>query len=184
MSTLSTTLAAITDHLFLQFVVGFALCALACGLILAGRLSIRRAAESEAWPAVDGVVIESTVAAKREGRQLYRPVVRYRYEVGGGRYEVGGGRYEGSRIQWAASAGYRKYTRARRILDSYRSGHAIKVHYDPKRPGIAVLKPGQAMRLRPTLVLAPTAAMYTFFIVSTVLVGHRCRAAGRTPSRL
>jgi len=37
MSTLST-LAAATDHLFLQFAVGFALCALACGLILVGRL--------------------------------------------------------------------------------------------------------------------------------------------------
>ncbi len=156
---------AVTDHLFLQFAVGFALCALASGLILVGRLSIRRAAESEAWPAVEGVVIESTVAARREGRQLYRPMVRYRYEVGGERYE-------GSRIQWAASAGYRKYTRARRVLDGYRSGHAIKVHYDPKRPGVAVLKPGHAMSFRPMLVLAPTAAMYTLFIVGAVFVGH------------
>jgi len=160
-----STLAAAIDHLFLQFTVGFMLCALASGLILAGRLSIRRTAESEAWPAVDGIIIESTVAAKREGRQLYRPMVRYRYEVGG---EC----YEGSRIQSAASTGYRKYTRARRILDSYRSGHAIKVHYDPKRPGVAVLKPGHAMGLRPVLVLAPTAAMYTIFIAGTVLVGH------------
>jgi hypothetical protein len=165
MSTLVTTLAVTSDHLFPQFAVGFALCALTCGLILAGRRSIRRAGASEAWPAVQGVVIESTVAAKREGRQLYRPVVRYRYEVGGERYE-------GSRIQWAASAAYRKYTRARRILDRYRSGQTIKVHYDPKRPGVAVLKPGQAMGLRPMLVLAPTAAMYTLFIVGTVLVGH------------
>jgi len=169
MSTLSTilgaTLAAATDHLFLQFAVGFALCALACGLIVAGRVSIRRAAESEAWPAVEGVIIESTVAAKREGRQLYRPVVRYCYEVGGERYE-------GSRIQWVASAGYRKYTRARRILDYYRSGHAIKVHYDPKRPGAAVLKPSHAIGLRPILVLASTAALYTLFIVGTVLAGH------------
>ena len=164
MSTLSA-LAAATDPLFLRFAVGFALCALACWLILAGRPSIWRAAESEAWPAVEGVVIESTVTAQREGRQLYRPVVRYRYEVGGERYE-------GSRIQWAGSAGYRKYTRARRILDSYRSGHAIKVHYDPKSPGVAVLKPGHAMALRPMMVLAPTAATYTVFVVGTVLVGH------------
>ena len=82
-----STFAAATAPLFLQFAVDFALSALACGVILAGRLSIRRTAESEAWPAVEGVVIESTVAAKREGRQLYRPVVRYRYEVGGERYE-------------------------------------------------------------------------------------------------
>jgi len=165
MNAISNALAVASDPLFLQFAVGFVLCSLACALILAGRLSIRRTAESEAWPAVEGVIIESTVASQREGRQLYRPVVRYRYEVGGERYE-------GSRIQWAASTGYRKYTRARRVLDSYRSGHAIKVHYDPKRPGVAVLKPGHAMGLRPMLVLAPTAAMYTLFVVSTVLVGH------------
>jgi hypothetical protein len=165
MNAISNTLAVAADPLFLQFAVGFVLCTLACGLILAGRMSIRRTAESEAWPAVEGVIVESTVAAQREGRQLYRPVVRYRYEVSGERYE-------GSRIQWAASAGYRKYTRARRILDSYRSGHAIKVHYDPKRPGVAVLKPGHGMGLRPVMVLAPTAAMYTLFIVGTVFVGH------------
>ena len=158
------TLAAVTDHLFLQFAVGFALCALACGLILAGRLSIRRAAESEAWPAVDGIVIESTVAAKREGRQRYRPVVRYRYEVGGERYE-------GSRIQWAASAGYRKYTRARRILDSYRSGHVIKVHYDPKRPGVAVLLPGSATLLRPMHLVVCTAAVYALFTIGLAVAG-------------
>ena len=165
MNAISNTLAVATDPLFLQFAVGFVLCSLACGLILAGRLSIRRPAESEAWPAVEGVIIESTVAAQREGRQVYRPIVRYRYEVGGERYE-------GSRIQWAAAAGYRKYTRARRVLDSYRSGSTIKVHYDPQRPGVAVLKPGHAMGLRPVMVLAPTAAMYTLFIVGTVFVGH------------
>ena len=162
---LSTTLAVTSDHLFLQFAVGFALCALTCGLILAGRRSIRRAAESEAWPAVQGVIIESTVAAQREGRQRYRPVVRYCYEVGGERYE-------GSRIQWAASSGYRKYTRARRILDSYRFGHTVQVHYDPKRPGVAVLRSGHGMGLRPMMILAPTAAMYMLFVVGTVLVGR------------
>src|SRR5690348_5926300 len=117
MNAISNTLAVATDPLFLQFAVGLVLCTLACALILGGRLSIRRTAESEICPAVEGVIIESTVAAQREGLQLYRPVVRYRYEVGGERYE-------GSRIQWAASAGYRKYTRARRILDRYRSGDA------------------------------------------------------------
>ena len=157
---------AVTDHLFLQFAVGFALCALASGLILAGRLSIRRAAESEAWPAVDGIIIESTVAAKREGRQLYRPMVRYRYEVGG---EC----YEGSRIQWAAREGFRKYTRARRMLDRYRAGSAIKVHYDPSRPGMAVLQPGDATAvLQPIYVVASTAAVFTLFSLGIAIAGN------------
>jgi hypothetical protein len=37
---------------------------------------------------------------------------------------------------------------------------------------VAVLKPGHAMSFRPMLVLAPTAAMYTLFIVGAVFVGH------------
>jgi hypothetical protein len=161
-----STLPIAADHLFLQFAVGFALSVLACGLILAGRLSVRRTAESETWPAVDGTVLESTVAAQRdEGRQIYRPVVRYRYEVGGERFE-------GSRIEWAMSQGFRKYTRARRMLDGFRSGSTIKVHYDPRRPGVAVLRRERTMFVRPILVLAPTAAMYTLFIVGTLLIGH------------
>ena len=160
-----SALAFAADHLTLQFAVGFALCALAGGLILAGGLSIRRNANKEIWPAVEGVVIESTVDAQRDGRQLYRPVVRYRYEVGGERFE-------GSRIQWAASAGYRRYTRARKVLDSYRPGRAVKVHYDPLRPGIAVLRPGRPLALKPMLVIAPTAAMVALFVAGTALVGH------------
>jgi hypothetical protein len=157
------TLAAVTDHLLVQFAVGFALRA---GLrVDSGRAAVDpargRAKHGRRWTA-----LSSKARSLRNARAgSVTAVVRYRYEVGGERYE-------GSRIQWAASAGYRKYTRARRILDSYRSGHAIKVHYDPKRPGVAVLKPGHAMGLRPVLVLAPTAAMYTIFIAGTVLVGH------------
>jgi hypothetical protein len=161
-----STLPIAADHLFLQFAVAFALCALACGLILAGRLSIRRAADSEGWPAVQGMVIESTVAAQRDdGKQLYRPIVRYRYEVAGERYE-------GDRIQWAAPRAYRKYTRARRVLDRYRFGHAVAVHYDPKRPGIAVLRSEHAVISRSILVLAPTAALYVVFIASALFIGH------------
>ena len=126
---------------------------------------MRRNANKEMWPAVEGVVIESTVDAQRDGRQLYRPVVRYRYEVGAERFEC-------SRIQWAASAGHRKYTRARKVLDSFRPGRTVKVHYDPLRLGIAVLQPGRPLALRPMLVIAPTAAMVALFVAGTVLVGH------------
>ena len=152
--------------MFLQFAIAFALCAIACGLILAGRLTLRRGAETKAWPAVEGVVLDSAIAADRDGgRQRFRPVVRYRYEVAGQRYE-------GSRIQWAAREGFRKYTRARRMLDRYRAGSAIKVHYDPSRPGMAVLQPGSAVPvLRPTYVVASTAAVYTLFTIGIAIAG-------------
>ena len=160
------TIPFVTSHLFLQSAIAFVLCAIACGLILAGRLTVRRGADSEAWPAVDGVVLDSAIAAVRdEGRQRFRPVVRYRYEVAGQRYE-------GSRIQSAAHQGFRKYTRARRMLDRYRSGSAIKVHYDPSRPGMAVLQPGSATTvLRPAYVVASTAAVFTLFTLGIAIAG-------------
>ena len=157
----------VTSHLFLQFAGAFVLCTAACGLILAGRLRLRRDADSTAWPAVNGVVLDSAIAADRDGgRQRFRPVVRYRYEVDGQRYE-------GSRIQSAAKEGFRKYTRARRLLDRSRAGSAIKVHYDPSRPGMAVLQPGQAVpALRPIYVVASTAAVYTLFTIGIAIAGN------------
>jgi hypothetical protein len=80
-------------------------------VILAARASIRSPAGSQKWPVAEGVVLDSLVAADREqGRQRFRPVVRYRYQVAGRQYE-------GSRIGWAAAEGFGKYTRARRVLD-------------------------------------------------------------------
>jgi hypothetical protein len=154
------------EHLFLHFAAGFTICAIACGLILAGRLSIRRSADSEKWPAVDGVVLESAVAARRdEGRQRFQPVIRYRYEVGGERYE-------GSRIRWAAAPeDFRKYTRARKLLDRYRLGSTVKVHYDPRRPGVAVLLPGNATLLRPMHLVVCTAAVYALFTIGLAVAG-------------
>jgi hypothetical protein len=158
---METTLVT-APHLLLPFVGGFMLCALASGLILVGRYSIRRASESEAWPKVEGLVLESTVAAINQGgRQLFRPVVRYRYEVSGERHE-------GSRIKWAAVVEFRKFSRARAVLDAYRSGSRVVVYYDPKRPGLAVLQPGPAEGLRPVAVIAPVAAIYAMFVIGTV----------------
>ena len=160
------TLSLSADTLFLQFATAFALCAIACGLIMAGRMTIRRAADSEKWPVVPGVVLETGVSAVREeGRQRFRPTVRYSYQVDGKRYEC-------NRIQWAA-AGFRKYTRARRLLDRYRSGSAVKVHYDPTRPGMAVLQTGHSAVLRPMHIVASTAAIYTVFTIGmAIAAGH------------
>ena len=151
----------------LQFIIAFVLCAIACGLILAGRLTLRRGADSKAWPAVEGVVLDSAIASDRDGgRQRFRPVIRYRYEVEGQRYE-------GSRIQSAVKQGFRKYTRARRVLDRYRAGSAIKVHYNPSRPGMAVLQPGEAIPvLRPAYVVASTALVFTLFSLGIAIAGN------------
>jgi hypothetical protein len=153
---------ATAPQLLTPFIAGAAICSLASGLILVARHSIRRASESEAWPKVEGVVLDSAVVAIRDGgRQLYRPVLRYRYEVGGERYE-------GSRIKWSAILEFRKFSRARAMLDAYRSGQKVAVHYNPKRPGIAVLQPGPVGGVRPLAVIAPTAAAYVMFVIGAI----------------
>jgi hypothetical protein len=77
-------------------------------------------------------------------------------------------RYEGGRIKWAAGVEFRKFSRARAMLDKYRCGSQVAVHYDPKRPGVAVLQPGVGQGLRPMAVLAPTAAVYVMFVIGTL----------------
>jgi hypothetical protein len=145
-----------------QFAIGAVLCSFACGLGLVVRAALRRASESEAWPQVDGLVLESAVATVRDGgRQMYRPVIRYRYEVDGERYE-------GNRIKRAALEEFRKYSRARAMLDQYRSGSQIAVHYDPERPGVAVLQPSAADGLRPMAMIASTAAVYAVFVIGAI----------------
>ena len=156
------TALVITPQLLLPFVGGFVLCAIAGGLILAGRCSIRNASDGEAWCKVEGLVLESAVAAVRNGgRQLYRPMVRYRYEVGGERYE-------GNLIQSSSVVEFRKYSRARAMLDKYRSSSPVAVHYDPERPAIAVLRSESAGGMRSMAVIAPTAALYAMFVIGTI----------------
>ncbi|MBM3530030.1 MAG: DUF3592 domain-containing protein [Alphaproteobacteria bacterium] len=146
-----------TEHLILQFVAGFALFAIAAGLVLAGRQSIRRVADSEQWPSVKGFVVESVVHAFNDGRrQRFLPVVRYHYDVDGRRHE-------GQRIAWGVGEGFRKYTAARRLLDRYRAFSHIAVHYDPRRPDVAVLQPGRTSGMTPMRVIVPTAASYVLF---------------------
>jgi hypothetical protein len=152
-----------TEYLILQFFAGFLLFATAAAMILAGRHSIRRAADSESWPSVQGFVVESTVNAFNDGRrQRFVPMVRYHYDVGGRRHE-------GSRIAWDASAGFRKYTKARRLLDRYRPYSHVAVHYDPRRPDVAVLQPGRSSGVPPMRVIAATAATYVVFCIGLAL---------------
>src|SRR5262245_13198850 len=52
-------MSIVPNHLFLQFALAFVLCAIACGMILAGRLTVQRGTSTKTWPAASGVVIDS-----------------------------------------------------------------------------------------------------------------------------
>jgi hypothetical protein len=151
--------------LFSPFTPACALVATAGAMIMTGGLSLRRPAETELWPVTEGMVLESTVASSNDhGRQIFRPEIHYRYEIGGERFE-------GHRIQWDLPAGFRKYTRARTLLDGYRAGTRVAVYYDPQRPGIAVLQRGHGAARGSLMLVAPTAALYAIFTVGTFIGG-------------
>jgi hypothetical protein len=110
------------------------------------------------------MILESTVVANREGRQSFRPVVRYAYAVDGICYE-------GSRIASGEPVDFTTYTRARRVLDAYRPGGTVTVYYDPARPGVSALQLGPARGLTSALVIAPVAAVSAVLVV-VLLIGR------------
>ena len=80
--------------------------------------------------------------------------------------------YGGWFLEWVGRAlGVRGLTTT---YDAFVGGFmtAVKVHYDPKRPNIAVLRPDRVTSLRPFLVIGPAAVMYVLFIISPLFVGR------------
>ena len=152
----------VADLSLTELALGSALCALACGAALSVWLWLRYNGETGAWPGVEGIVLERSVAIEHAGgRQVYRPVVRYKYELDGKLYQ-------GSYIDWATAA-HRKYTSARQKLDKYDPGQKVKVHYDPANPTTSVLQPAPAIVIFPTPVIALTSIVYVMLIAGPVL---------------
>ncbi|MFL6538561.1 MAG: DUF3592 domain-containing protein [Chthoniobacterales bacterium] len=121
---------------------GFALLIIA--IVIA---ALREAISMKSWPVAKGSVLESKVEGYRQSAgssgtfassparmTLYRPVVRYEYEVDGKRFR-------GDQI--AQSPGWNRAVPefAEKIVQRYPTGSDIDVHYNPKRHDQAVLEP-------------------------------------------
>jgi len=108
-----------------------------------GMLEAWRGHASLAWPAVEGRVIESSLARlnRRTGTGRrgsgaspeWTPRVRYEFEVDGVRYES-------ERVDFMTRAGGR--IAAEDELRGLETGATVTVRYDPHRPTLAVLRPG------------------------------------------
>ena len=107
----------------LLFLAGAALVLIAAGALARMTLKVRR------WPVAPGEILSSGVregASRDDGGRLHRPVVRYRYAVGGRSYE-------GAAIEHGvATSGGEGW--ARRVIARYPVGARVDVRYDPADP--------------------------------------------------
>jgi hypothetical protein len=91
---------------------------------------------SEGWPTTAGSIVSSQVTSEvnDDGTRMYGAEVRYRYTVDGSAHES-------SRISfgWMGSS---IQSQAQARVDRHPVGKKVRVHYDPSRPGEAVLEPG------------------------------------------
>jgi Protein of unknown function (DUF3592) len=102
--------------------------------------------ESRSWPTTQGIVMASKLQEDREadGDRFFRASVSYRFTVGGCEFVGNRACFGDSDLtswSWAA----------RKIVNRYRPGDAVTVHYDPSKPREAVLEPGVSGTIMATL---------------------------------
>ena len=108
---------------------------LVIGLIFRGKVK-----KAQTWPVVSGIVESTEIKAHKtttkQGRSSYRtstsyePVVNYTYTVNGQPYT-------GKRLAYSGFQG--SEFSAREKLEQYPQGGSVQVHYNPKKPGDALL---------------------------------------------
>jgi len=98
----------------------------------------RKAAASQNWPTVPGVITSASVAesvsSDEDGPSTsYQPRVVYTYQVAGVDYQASGLSFG------AVRSGSRRS--AEQALQAYPVGQPVTVHYNPQKPSEAVLNP-------------------------------------------
>ena len=110
------------------------------GYGLAGSIhDYRLSLEAQAWPFAPGVIDRSEVeqANDANGGKIYRPALRYSFELAGRRFS-GSRRKFGDHGPESANADIK---RAEAIVESLPAGKAIDVAYDPSDPANNALYP-------------------------------------------
>ncbi len=105
------------------------------GLIIFGVLSIKTAKDSETWPSVQGVILDSRIAINHgDDSTTYGADVSYRYAVEGHKYK--GDKVTVSEMSTSSQ------TRASKIVQRYPIGKKVPVYYNPKESEDSVLETG------------------------------------------
>lgn len=106
------------------------------GIALYGFMQIQAAQASKSWPMTTGTVVYSEMGRhrNRESGTSYSAEVEYEYRVDG---EL----LSNNRIQFG-NWNHNKASSARKVLNRYKKGTEVTVHYNPEDPYEAVLEPG------------------------------------------
>ncbi len=126
--------------------LGLVLEVAATGLVVDGAVTAWRGERSAKWRTTQGRIVASDVRSEGyavtgevEGgateMQIWRPRVRYEYEVDRRVYVGSRVSFGGWRPTWGG---------AEEVADSYPAGSTCTVYYDPDDPGNSVLEPGAA----------------------------------------
>lgn len=105
-------------------------------VVLIGLNSLVYANQSDTWPFIEGVIVDSEMEYHRsnEGGGTYHARVLYDYRVGG---EL----FTGDRVAYG-DYGSSDASHARSIVNRYPKGQAVYVYYDPSEPKESVLETG------------------------------------------
>ena len=122
--------------------LGYTLVVAAIGIFFWGNRTITayitRSVTSQAWPTVEGRVVESKVEERvnddDDGNRSYYYETVITYE-----YFVAGNRYSNSRLGWEDNLFRDSMAEAQQFADLYPTGKSVIVHFDPEKPEFSLL---------------------------------------------
>ena len=109
-----------------------------CGGMIFGFQEILLAHQSRNWQTTSGVITESTIVISKdsEGDSMYKPRIRYEYEING-KHKHSHNVYFGGRNISSSSQYF-----SQKMINRYPRGKQVKVYYHPRSPQQAVLEAG------------------------------------------
>ena len=103
-------------------------------LIIHSQRSKQKAAMSQTWPMVKGLITETNISTQEHNETLrFVPVVRYTYEVDGLTYES-------RQITFGSGVEFGSRQKAADYLAAYPLDAEVSVYYNPEKPSEAVLQ--------------------------------------------
>jgi hypothetical protein len=116
--------------------IGAGVIAVAVLLFFIRRRSAARATASRTWPSTQGQVIAARVdvSSDSDRNDSYSADIHYSYRVAGQEHTA-------SRVAWGGRVSSGSRAAADAAVIRYPVGSAVRVFYDPKEPGEAVLEP-------------------------------------------